>query len=200
MAFCLPLGLIPTLLVSAEIFHLLHHLPFCRSLIHLGCCAAFCAVGFSAVSQWHAKGLAECLLVGCIFEYDPSFLQKESTMPNGFYPTLGVVGGVTAFSLAVVHVLLAVMSVVVGKEVEVEEGGGLEAPLMEGREVGFGGNGSGFGFGLGMERRWKRWRLVVCLLVAVGVLPALFMGATTLLYVFNTAHNFSLFFFLLIKN
>ena len=125
--------------------------------------------------------------MGCIFEYDPSFLQKESTMPNGFYPTLGVVGGVTAFSLAVVHVLLAVMSVVVGKEVEVEEGRGLEAPLMEGRDVGFGGNGSGFG--LGMEGRWKRWRSVVCLLVAVGVLPALFMGATTLLYVFNTAHN-----------
>ena len=89
MLCCLPLSLIPILCATTEMFQLLHGWPVLRSMLHLGLAAASYVVSSQALSQWHGKRLADCFIVGCVFTYDPSFIQKETTLPNGFYPTLG---------------------------------------------------------------------------------------------------------------
>lgn len=89
MVLCLPLSVVPVVFASAEVYSSQGLHPVSKTALY-----GLCAVGFGFIAQyvlnsWHGNDMLECLLFGCIFEYDPSLIAKEKSLPNGFYPTLG---------------------------------------------------------------------------------------------------------------
>lgn len=60
-----------------------------KILVFLVLSGIFAYLSLTSLQKWHGREILDCFVVGCVFLYNPSLVDKEESLPNGFYPTLG---------------------------------------------------------------------------------------------------------------
>jgi len=107
-SFCLPLVVIPETLLSSTVFASSSIQPVFKILIHISIALTAMFLANLLKSEWHAEELLNCGVLNCPFQ-KYSFIQKESGLPHGFYPFLGLVGFVACLLCVLQQIGLLLM-------------------------------------------------------------------------------------------
>jgi NAD(P)H-flavin reductase len=192
MTCALPLSAVPAVVGVGESFSARALPAWVRVILLAGWTALFAWLAWFAYNDWIGFDLLDCALVGCAWSKRRPLVNELTSLPHGFYPTLGVVAFLCCALLGALSGALAAGLCVASCCAGAAQGGAAgasgeaELPLLSAAEGSRGGAPRPPGAAVRGPRAWRKGvallggaLLPLCFIVLSGLLPSTWLHMTS---------------------